>query len=82
MKEKVEAIFDLRAAAEEHARASVALEERPTPSRSDALLDARLKLEEATQDAIEACQACDRPHAKSAACEGGVVDFRQRSQRN
>ena len=75
MKPKVEAIFELREAAEAHARADVALEQTPSPVKKDRLLDAKLALEEATQDAIEACEHCALPHAKGEACK--VLDFPQ-----
>jgi len=74
MKEKVEAIFDLREAAEEHARAEIAHEQKPTPERKAELLDARLALEESTQDAIEACEYCGRPHGNGNGCK--VVPLR------
>ncbi len=73
MKPKVEAIFDLRAAAEAHARAEVAVERAPTPAKKDELLDAKLTLEEATQDAIDACEHCALPHAKGEPCR--IFDF-------
>jgi hypothetical protein len=73
MKQKVEAIFDLREAAEAHALARLAVDQFPTPSRKDDLLEAKLTLEEATQDAIDACEHCALPHAKDAPCS--VVDF-------
>lgn len=69
MKPKVEAIFDLRAAAEAHARAEVAVEQAPTPAKKDQLLDAKVALGEATQDAIEACEHCSLPHAKNDPCK-------------
>lgn len=68
MKQKVEAIFDLRKAAEEHARAEVAVEQRDTPDRRDALLEARIALEDSTQEAIEACEHCGQAHANRNGC--------------
>jgi hypothetical protein len=75
MKQKVEAIFDLRAAAEAHARAEVAVEQAPTPAKKDKLLDAKVALGEATQDAIEACEHCSLPHGKNDSCK--VLEFPQ-----
>jgi hypothetical protein len=60
--EKVEAIYDLRAAAEHKVRAEIAVEKSPTPERRDALLEATLRLEDRTQTAIEACHYCGRSH--------------------
>ena len=68
MKQKVEAIFDLREAAEAHALARLAVDQFPSPSRKDELLEAKLTLEEATQDAIDACVHCSLPHAQNAPC--------------
>ena len=62
-KDKVQAIFDLRAAVEEKVLAQVKAERDGTPKTRDLLLDATLKVEAKTQDAIEVCHACDRPHA-------------------
>ncbi len=73
MKAKVEAIFELREAAEAHARAEVAVEQAPTPGKKDDLHDAKMALEEATQDAIDACEHCALPHAKSEPCK--TLDF-------
>jgi len=73
MKDKVEAIYDVREAAELHARAEVAVEKSPSPAKKDELLDAKLALEEATQDAIEACEHCALPHAPQTPC--AVLEF-------
>ena len=73
MKQKVEAIYDLREAAEAHALARLAVDQFPSPSRKDELLEAKLNLEEATQDAIESCEHCSLSHAKSTPCS--VIDF-------
>jgi len=80
MKEKLEAIFDLREAAENHARAQVALELHDTPGRRDALLEARLHLEETTQEAVESCEHCGQPHPEAAdRCK--VLQFRAKGAR-
>jgi hypothetical protein len=73
MKQKVEAIFDLREAAEAHALARLAVDQAPSPARKDALLDAKLTLEEATQDAIDACEYCSLPHAKNSPCSDATT---------
>ncbi len=71
--DKVQAIYELRKAAEHKAFAEVAVDREGTPEARDALLDATLQLEAKTQDAIEVCHFCGRPHA------GNVVevDFRR-----
>jgi hypothetical protein len=63
---KIEAVYDLRAAAETKVRAEVALEQQPSPDRRAALLDASLELEARTQDAIEVCHECGQEHAPGA----------------
>jgi len=66
MKNKVDAIFELREAAEEHGRANAELEVKPgSPEARDGLLEARAKLEEATVDAIESCHHCGEAHLTS-----------------
>ena len=57
-RKKIDAIFDLRRAAESKALAEKALEERPDPKRRDALLNAQIKLEEKTAEAIDVCHEC------------------------
>jgi hypothetical protein len=61
--DKVEAIFELREAVEEKVHAEYSAAREGSPEARDALLDATLKVDEKTQDAIEVCHACDRPHA-------------------
>ncbi len=61
--DKVEAIFQLREAAEKKARAERDLDDAPSPERRDVLLDAKLELEEKTQTAIEVCHECGHEHA-------------------
>ena len=60
---KVEAIYELRAAAEKRATAKLRLEQDPSQAHRDALLDAQLTLEAKTQDAIEVCHECGHEHA-------------------
>jgi len=58
--QKLDAIYDLRAAVEEKTRAELAVKRNPTAARKDALLKATLKVEDRTQVAIEACHLCGR----------------------
>jgi hypothetical protein len=60
---KVEAIYALRDAAEAKAAAEHLLEAKPSETTRGALLDAQIELEAKTQDAIEVCHECGRPHA-------------------
>lgn len=60
---KIDAIYKLRKAAEKKALAEKELEERPTQQRRDELLDATLDLERKTVDAIEVCHECGHNHA-------------------
>ncbi len=62
MEDKVAAIYDLRAAAEQHARIEAKVGEKPKGTDRDRLLDARIELEQKTQRAIESCAYCGRPH--------------------
>ncbi|MBV8148653.1 MAG: hypothetical protein JO092_06155 [Candidatus Eremiobacteraeota bacterium] len=64
--EKVNAIYELRDAAEAKARAEKALEQAPTPQRREAWLDAQLDLEQKTFAAIEVCHECGHEHAAGA----------------
>jgi len=59
---KVDAIYKLREAAEMKARIEVAVDVNPSPRAVNALLDAKLTLEERTQDAIEVCHECEHDH--------------------
>ncbi len=63
--DKVEAIFELREAVEEKVHAEYSAAREGSPEARDALLDATLKVNEKTQDAIEVCHSCDLPHAAS-----------------
>jgi hypothetical protein len=81
---KIEAIYELREAAETKARLEMAVERDASPAAREALLDATLEVEARTQDAIEVCHECghahpgDRSHAVAANGGGNVirVDFR------
>ena len=61
--EKIEAIYQLREAAEEHGRIDAATAERHDAAARTLRLAAREKLEEKTVKAIEVCHECGRPHA-------------------
>jgi hypothetical protein len=63
MEDKVAAIYELREAAEQHARIEVAVGEKPKGKDRDLLLDARIELEQKTQRAIESCVHCGRTHS-------------------
>ncbi len=60
---KIEAIYELRDAVADRVNAEHAAKEQGTPESRDVLLDATLKVEAKTQDAIEACHECGRVHA-------------------
>ena len=62
-KDKVRAIYDLRAAVEEQVFAQVRADRDDSPTAREVLLDATLNVEAKTQDAIEICHDCERPHA-------------------
>ena len=64
--EKIEAIYDLRAAAAKNAIAEKELDENPSASKRDALLDAQIELESKTQRAIEVCHECGHEHEPGA----------------
>ena len=66
---KIDAIYDLRAAVEQQVHAEHAAAEIGTPEARDVLLDATLNVEAKTQDAIEACHDCGRVHASDEAHE-------------
>lgn len=62
-RKKIEAIYELRKAAESKALAEKALDDEPVVHRRDELLDAQIKLEEKTIAAIEVCHECGHPHS-------------------
>jgi len=61
-RKKIDAIYDVRRAAESKALAEKALEERPDARHRDALLSAQMTLEKKTVEAIEACHECGYVH--------------------
>jgi hypothetical protein len=63
-KKKIDAIYELRKAAEKKVLAEKKLEERPTQQQRDELLDATLDLEKKTVEAIEVCHECGHEHAQ------------------
>lgn len=63
-KKKIEAIFEVREAAERKAIAEKELSENPGAEKRDRLLDAQLKLEEKTLAAIEECHECGHSHGE------------------
>ncbi|HEV3091578.1 MAG TPA: hypothetical protein VGX91_09100 [Candidatus Cybelea sp.] len=66
-RKKIDAIYELRRAAEEKALAEKALEENPGPKRRDQLLEAQMTLEAKTHDAIDVCHECGHAHDSGAA---------------
>lgn len=65
----MQAIYEVREAAEEHARAEVRLEQEPTAEARDELIDSRIRLERSTHEAIISCHQCDRPHGPDQPCD-------------
>ena len=63
-KEKIDAIYELRDAAEQKAHAERDLDETPTPEARYALLDAQEKLEKSTYEAIKVCHECGHEHGE------------------
>jgi len=61
---KIDAIYEVRAAAEKKALAEKALDEHPGMEKRDQLLEARLTLEEKTIAAIEVCHDCGHAHGE------------------
>jgi hypothetical protein len=61
-KKKIDAIFELRAAAEEKALAERAVTDDPSPQNRDKLLDRQLELENKTVRAIDVCHECGHEH--------------------
>lgn len=62
MEEKLAAIYELREAADRHARIDMAVGSKPKGRDRDRLLDARVELEQTTQRALESCLYCGRQH--------------------
>lgn len=65
-KKKIDAIFELRTAAEEKALAEKAATDHPSPENRDKLLDRQLDLEEKTVSAIDVCHECGHEHQPDA----------------
>jgi hypothetical protein len=61
-KDKIDAIYDLREAAEAKALAEKEAAEHPSPENRDELLDKRLTLEDKTVAAIAVCHECGQEH--------------------
>jgi len=61
-KKKIDAIYELRHAAEKKALAEKAVDENPTAQNRDRLLDRQIELEEKTMTAIERCHECGHSH--------------------
>ncbi len=85
-KSKVDAIFELREAAQAVGRAEAFLEQTPSFEHVDALLDAKLLVEEKTSEAIESCEHCGlqhRDHQHPSISNTGekiiAVDFRKKA---
>lgn len=83
-KDKVDAIFELRSAAEEKGRAENALDNQPTPQKRDALLNAQVTLEEKTLRALDACDQCGHDHPREAPHIENVLrpDFQKNPNKN
>lgn len=73
-KNKIDAIYQLREAAEKKALVEKQLEERPSQEQRDELLDAKLELEKKTIEAIEVCHECGHEHAQGTAHEAPRED--------
>ena len=78
-KEKIDAIYKLRSAAEQKAHAERDLDEKPTPEARDALLDAQVELEKSTYQAITACHECGHEHGEDEphVVPDNVIKFRR-----
>ncbi len=64
-KRKIDAIFELREAAEKKALAEKKATEDPTLENRDELLETRLTLEDKTVAAIETCHECGHEHGEN-----------------
>lgn len=64
--EKIDAIFELRDAAEEKARAEKAVDDDPSPEKRDELLEKQIDLNAKTVAAISVCHECGHEHALGA----------------
>lgn len=61
-KNKVQAVYELREAAEEHGRIEEQIGTDRSPENIDRLLDAKERLELKTVQAITACEHCGEAH--------------------
>lgn len=61
-KNKLQAVYELREAAEEHGRIEQQIETDRSPANIDRLLDAKERLELKTVEAISACEHCGLTH--------------------
>ncbi|GAC1657308.1 MAG: hypothetical protein NVS9B12_09370 [Vulcanimicrobiaceae bacterium] len=61
-KNKVESVYALREAAEEHGRVETLAEADRSAENLDRLLEAKEQLERKTIEAIEACEQCGQSH--------------------
>ncbi|MDQ6929656.1 MAG: hypothetical protein M3126_03185 [Candidatus Eremiobacteraeota bacterium] len=61
-KNKVEAVYELREAAEEHGKAEAMIDTERSAKNIDRLLDAKERLEVKTIEAIQACEHCGEGH--------------------
>ena len=59
---KVEAVYELRKAAEQHGHAEAQVDLDRSPENVDRLLEAKERLELKTIEAIEACEHCGEQH--------------------
>lgn len=66
-KKKVEAIYELRRAAEKKAHAERDLAETPTVENRERLRSTEKRLEDKTIDAIDVCHECGHDHEPQAA---------------
>jgi hypothetical protein len=67
-RKKIDAIYEVREAAEEKARAERVLAEDPSDGdKRDRLLDAQMALEEKTVVAVEICHECGHAHERGEA---------------
>jgi len=63
---KIDAIYELREAAEEKGRKEKIVDDNPTPEHRDQLLESMTDLERKTTKAIAACHECGHLHEPDA----------------
>ena len=71
-KNKIDAVYELRAAAEEHGRAEKMIETDRSPENIDRLVDAKEVMEIKTIEAIEACHECGEYHCSDESHKKGA----------